>query len=321
MQTSNSKQISFIIPVRPGNYPSKAIEHIYALNYPKELFEIIIAEGSNPSLQRNKAVAESTGEIIYFLDDDSLISPDSINLGLKYFHQERVAAVGGPALGHPKAAFIDGLIARVLGSFFGSFTTRTRFSCIGEARPIDGEGLILCNLMVHKSIFQKLAGLNINLYPNEENELFKRMREAGYGFYYIPQMTIQKPTRNSFAAFIKQMFSYGRGRGHHILRNFSPKDLVFFVPSLFVAYLFFIIAIPNLLLAIPLFAYLLFIGLGALEIGIRNRSALSAIASFPLFATMHLSYGTGLIYGLVEAKQNRSSITSPVKLTKFALQN
>lgn len=318
MLNSALKTISFVIPVRPGNYPTKALAHISSLDYPLELVEVLIAEGRQPSLQRNQAVAQASGEIIYFLDDDSFVSPHCISAGLNYINRKRIGAVGGPALTHNQASFFESLCGEVVGSPFGTFTTRSRFRAVGIARRVRGEELILCNLMVPRKIYQIMSGLNVRLYPNEENELFKRMRKAGYRFYYLPDMIVRRTKRNSIGAFARQMFSYGHGRGRHILRGFSAADLVFLLPTGFVVYLALLLLFPSKLLALPLLAYLLFIGCGASLIMLHRKSVLAALVSFPLFLTMHITYGVGLVFGLLHANEQTAKTDSSVKISRIA---
>jgi succinoglycan biosynthesis protein ExoA len=316
---TTSKTISFVIPVRPGYYPEKALAHIAALNYPLHLVEVLIAEGSQPSLQRNIAVDQAKGEIIYFLDDDTFISPDSVSVGLNYIDQDQIGAVGGPALAHSYSAYLEKLLADVLGSAFGTFTTRTRMRAIGTARIVRGEELILCNLMIQRKIYQKMLGLNVQLYPNEENEFLKRMREVGYRFYYLPEMIVMRTTRDSILGFVKQMFSYGSGRGHHILSKFSAGDLMFFVPSALLIYLIILIVFPSMLMAIPLMAYLLFIACGALQILKRRKSVFGAMITLPLFCLMHLSYGAGLLRGLFRGSEHKKLLDSSIKIARINL--
>ena len=69
--------ISIIIPVKPGG-TVRALNYLQRLAYPPEKIEVIVAEGTQPSRQRNEAARRSSGEILYFLDDDSTVAPAPI---------------------------------------------------------------------------------------------------------------------------------------------------------------------------------------------------------------------------------------------------
>ena len=94
MKASNLPIISIIIPVKPDGYV-KAIEAVKQLDYPVDKLEVLIAEGNQPSRQRNEAAKKASGEILYFLDDDSLPAPSNLKRLVAHYKNEAVAGVGG----------------------------------------------------------------------------------------------------------------------------------------------------------------------------------------------------------------------------------
>ncbi|NDA68418.1 MAG: glycosyltransferase family 2 protein [Verrucomicrobia bacterium] len=67
--------ITVIIPTRPGDAAPLALAAARQLDHPADRLEIIVARGQQPSVQRNTALRAAKGELIYFLDDDSLPPP------------------------------------------------------------------------------------------------------------------------------------------------------------------------------------------------------------------------------------------------------
>ena len=63
--------VTIIIPTRPGQAEIPALTAARGLDYPREKVEVIVARGKQPAVQRNSALKSATGELIYFLDDDS----------------------------------------------------------------------------------------------------------------------------------------------------------------------------------------------------------------------------------------------------------
>ncbi len=316
-RSERMEDVTFIIPTLPGGHPARAIAQILQLNYPLDSIEILVAKGKSPSLQRNEAAARAKGEFLYFLDDDSYIDPDALTAALKYFKQKEVAAVGGPALTYDEASHLERYFGAAAGSGFGTGPARARSRITGEPREVRGEELILCNLLMRKDAFLAHSGFNIALYPNEENELLKRLRRRGHRFYYVPEMIVRRPRRKVLGEFVKQMRSYGNGRAQHLLKGFTLQDLIFFVPSLFVLYLF---CLPFLSISYsyaPLYAYLFLACGAAIKSAARHRDVRFCLALPCLFPVMHIAYGIGILEGLILQKQkslfSEEILVDPVK--------
>lgn len=142
--------ISIIVPVEPEGDVKCVIKALENIEYPKDSFEVIIVEGRNPSYQRNEAVKIAKGEIVHFLDSDSMASPQLLNEIIKCFNGPKVAVVGGPNLPPFDQSFLQSAISAVLESFFGSFSVRSRYKSIGETRESSEKELILCNMSFKK---------------------------------------------------------------------------------------------------------------------------------------------------------------------------
>lgn len=50
--------ISVIIPVRPGGMAQGVLESVAAIDYPEDRIEVLVAEGTQPSKQRNEAARQ-----------------------------------------------------------------------------------------------------------------------------------------------------------------------------------------------------------------------------------------------------------------------
>ena len=110
---------SIIIPVKPGGFIA-ALLSLRQIKTAGHTFEILIAEGSSPSRQRNAAVNEAHGDIIYFLDDDSRVVPDCLNICARLLEDEAAAVVGGPSLTLPDDSLLQQLFGCALSSLLGA---------------------------------------------------------------------------------------------------------------------------------------------------------------------------------------------------------
>lgn len=294
---------SIIIPVKPGGYVA-ACDHLRKIMPDDPRYEILLAEGCAPSHQRNLAAQEATGDILYFLDDDSMISPINIDNCIDCMTEPLVAVVGGPSLTPQVDTWLQQLFGYALASRFGSGAMANRYRAEGITRKTTDRELILCNLAVRRSVFSAFQGFNESLYPNEENEFLDRVASAGYTLIHSPSMHIFRSQRQTIWAFIRQMFNYGRGRAQQsLLTNRYPATS--FIPLFFVAYLLIsLIFIKYVLLLLPLVLYLSAAFISSFLLLSRTGRSYAMLLP-PVYLIMHTANGLGLLWGLVNGKPER----------------
>lgn len=291
---------SVIIPVKPGGYVAACL-HLRKIMPDDSRYEILLAEGSAPSQQRNRAAKEAIGDVLYFLDDDSLILPENLALCSGDMSDPSVAVVGGPSLTPEGDSWLQQLFGSALASAFGSGAVHYRYHAHGNTRVTTDKELILCNLAVRRSLFIELGGFNERLYPNEENEFLGRVAAAGYTLLHDPSMIVFRSQRRTLKAFIRQMFSYGRGRGQQTLLTAS-FSFTSFIPLFFVVYIVLaLICIKYVLLLVPLVIYLCATFLSSLQV-LLGTGRLYALLLPGIYLLMHIVNGVGLLWGLLRGK-------------------
>ncbi|ABQ27985.1 glycosyltransferase family 2 protein [Geotalea uraniireducens] len=299
-----ARKISIIIPVKPGG-PVKALEALSAVDYPSDLIEFLIAYGRQPSCQRNQAALQAGGDILYFLDDDSRVSPQFLKRLLPHYADPVVAAVGGPSLTPVEDAALQKAIGLALASVFGGGGVRNRYRKSGKARATADNELILCNLSFRKDIFHEFGGLDERLYPNEENELMERIRKAGLLLIHDPDLAIHRSQRPTFMAFLKQMFGYGRGRAEQTYISGEIKYITL-IPSLFLIYLCLLPLFITSVYVIPILCYAITI-LCCSIFEALNAGAVNLVPRLLcVFPALHLAYGAGMIRGLISPRFRKS---------------
>ncbi len=229
--------VTVVIAARPGQEEVKAVEAARNLDHPKERLEIIVARGKQPSVQRNRAVREARGELIYFLDDDSIADPGNLKRAIGHFEKKEVCMLGGPNLCPPDAPRLEREFATVMANPLAFGPSRARYAPIGELRESGEKELILCNLIARKSAFLDAGGFDEALYPNEENALMDELQKKGGKLMYDPEFVVHRRPRPNKKAFRKMLLNYGRGRAEQFrlhpssgsLLNFAPAGLVLFL--------------------------------------------------------------------------------------------
>ncbi|MGD0586737.1 MAG: glycosyl transferase family 2, partial [Oryzomonas sp.] len=165
------------------------------------------------------------------------------------------------------------------------------------ARLTNDYELILCNLSFRRERFLAFGGLDERLYPNEENELMERMRQAGGGLVHDPHLAVYRSQRPTWRLLCRQFMNYGRGRAEQTLisRRIQPASLI---PALFLVYAAFVPFFSCSLLWLPLAAY----GLLVLAFSVREARSPGMFFRLPLiYAIIHLAYGAGLWRGVLGA--------------------
>lgn len=295
---------SFIIPVKPYG-AVKALEALRQIEE-QESFEVLVAEGTNPSIQRNLAAKSSTGDILYFLDDDSRVAADCLKQCARAMADPSIAVAGGPSLTPASDSRLQHLFGFALASPFGAGGVRNRYRAVGQPRLTTEKELILCNLAFRRDVFQAAGGLDERLYPNEENELLDRISASGRGLMHVPLMQVMRSQRSKLSAFARQMFSYGRGRAQQTLIA-GPRSPMSFMPLAFVIYLALLPLVYSCQLAkIPLLAYLA-LDLVFTCVALAGSGSPMAVGLLFLFPLMHCANGIGLLYGFLVRKARPAS--------------
>lgn len=311
--------VTIVIPTRPGQADVVALTASRALDYPRDLLEIIIARGRQPAVQRNAALKEARGELIYFLDDDSRPLAGNLKRAAALFNRPEVQMAGGPNLCPPDAPAIEQVFAVALSSWLAFGPSRARYDAVGQTRSSSEKELILCNLLARKANLQDLGGFDESLYPNEENALMDEMQKRGAQLIYDPELVVYRRPRPTLKAFCKMLLNYGRGRAEQFRLHPTFGSALNFVPPLFCLYLV-LWPVFGLIGLVPLGCYAVAVALQTLA-SAPKKGLYKSVAALPLLVLTHLLYGLGFWRGLF-TKLERSATQSdwPVELEKIELE-
>jgi len=303
-------RVSFVIPVRPGA-PAAALESIVELDYPREQIEVLIARGHNPSAQRNAAIQHASGEIVYFLDDDSTLETGALRQAVDTLSANDGAGVGGPVLTHSTNTPFQLAIGRALGSPFGLGPFCNRYRVHGELREAGERELSSANLAVRRTVFAQAGYFDERMFGNEENEWINRAGDQGARFFYHPRVRCFRDQRRDLWAVCRQHFHYGRGRGRHLWLHRRAWSWSVLAPLC-------LVLSPGLL-AFPPWGVLPLLFYGAsvvIAASITARGDWPMAASLcAIFPALHLPYGTGIIWGLVDWLWRKDRSTSSAMIT------
>ncbi len=319
--SDNLPSVTVLIAARPGQAEVKAVPASRALDYPPDKLQILIARGRQPSAQRNAGMKAACGELIYFLDDDSLPQPQNLRRAVPHFERPEVKMVGGPNFCPESAPGLEKSFAMVLGSWLAFGPSRARYTRVGQVRETSEKELILCNLVARRATLLELGGFNEALYPNEENALMDELQKRGGKLIYDPQLEVTRRPRSTLRSFARMLMTYGRGRAEQFRLHPTFGSALNFVPPLFLVYL---IATTVLLPVLPGpggLLWLLPLGLYCLAVLVQvvvlaaNGPVIRSLTVMPLILLTHVLYGFGFWRGLftkLNVTPNRQPV--PVEL-------
>jgi glycosyltransferase involved in cell wall biosynthesis len=261
---------------------------------------VIPSGPAGPAIKRNIAVGDSTSDIIAFIDGDAYPDYNWLRNAVPYFEDEKVAAVGGPAI-TPRS---DNRRQQASGAVFSatmiSGTSRYRYRP-HAFRQVDDYPTV--NLLVRKSDFEAVGGFIEEFWPGEDTVLcLKLTQELGKQILYVPNVMVYHHRRAVYLPHLRQIYSYGVFRGFFV-KKFPETSMriQYFLPSLFVlAFVAGLIAsfFSRTIMYAYVSALLLYLAL-ALVSSIKSLGIRTNLLTFPGIVTTHFTYGVGFVKGLL----------------------
>lgn len=310
---------SFIIPVKYVNdYIRESISKI--LEIQRDDFEIIIYPDDitnevwdktrqistghiGPAEKRDCALRDAKGEILIFIDDDAFPESNMLDVLDNDFFDEKIGAVGGPAI----TPATDSFWQRVSGAVFLSRWSGgypERYARIGAKRYIEDWPSV--NFSIRKSLFEKLGGFNSKYWPGEDTKLcLDILSKTDYKIVYDPDVVVWHHRREGFFRHLKQVGNYGLHRGF-FAKKYPQTSLRFkyFLPSIFFVFVVFgcIFAFfSHFVIQWYIIGWLCYgLVLSKVFYDIRRYEKSNRVALAALYYTFftHLFYGLRFIQGL-----------------------
>ncbi len=313
-------KVSIIIACKSINQDtSKCIEECLLLDYPD--FEIMLLPDSDesmdnekviviptgpvkPSRKRNLGMKKASGEIFAFIDSDAYPMKDWLHKAVDYFmHSHDVGAVTGPNITPPEDDFRQKAGGDILTSYIGLGQFSRRYQITKS--DFETKDIMSCNFIFTRDVAEALNGFDESLLTGEDYKLGLEILALGKRIIYSPGVCVLHHRRPVFKPHLKQMWNYGRDKGILMREFFTPDKLVYFLPTMFVAWIFG--GIPVSLLGNKMFSMVYFLSLSgyltavlisSLAVGNKKRSAYV----FCGICLTHIVYGVGFVKGLIARK-------------------
>lgn len=251
---------------------------------------------------RNLGARAATGAILHFLDDDTATPGGFAQRVLDAFERYPAApCIGGPNLAPKYSGSFQRAADFLLRSPLGAGPMRVRYRADGADRTAPGWTLMLCNLGVRRSVFER-HGLSFpeRCASAEENLLMSHVEKRIGPIVFSPGLFVYHERRGGAAALWRQVLRCGRGRGH--ITRIDPASLkaAALAAPLWLAYL---VALPWLknspAALVPLGVYALAVAAETARLLAVERDP-AAARYFPALAPLcHVAYAFGFLDGII----------------------
>jgi cellulose synthase/poly-beta-1,6-N-acetylglucosamine synthase-like glycosyltransferase len=221
----NLPSVSVIVPVRNGEDTiADCIDAILATDYPEDRREILIVDngstdGTAPQIRarpvkrlsepkpgvsnaRNRGIAESTGEILAFVDADCLVEPQWLTELVRPFEDTEVGAVAGDLQHVPAKTAAERQAARLLGDW-QQFAFNSN-----PAYPITA------NAAYRRDVIDRIGPFDPHMTRAQDVELGLRFQErSGRRLAYAEHATARHRNRTTQRGFFHQQLGWAYGAG------------------------------------------------------------------------------------------------------------
>jgi cellulose synthase/poly-beta-1,6-N-acetylglucosamine synthase-like glycosyltransferase len=222
---SNLPTASVIVPVRDGEATiGDCIDAILAVDYPPERREIVVVDNGSTdgtaaeirarpvtylheprpgvSNARNRGIAESTGEILAFVDADCMVDPQWLTELVRPFEDPEVGAVSGDLQHVPATTPAERQAARLLGNW-------QRYAFTSDpAYPITA------NAAYRRDVIDRIGPFDPRMIRAQDVELGLRFQErSGMRLAYAELATARHRNRSTQLGFFRQQLGWAYGAG------------------------------------------------------------------------------------------------------------
>jgi len=320
-------------------YIEACIASVQAQDYPRELIEILVADGRSTDKTRdilaqlsaadprirmidNPArlqaaglgllVKQAAGDIFVRMDVHCEYAPDYVRKCVEALERTGADNVGGAQRAKAKTFFQRALCA-ALASPLG----------VGGAkyRSAEAEGFVDTVFLgaFRRRVFETVGLWDPGAITNEDAELNQRILDSGGQIYLSREIVVHYFPRDSFQTLAKQYYKYGRGRARTLLKLGSFPTWRPVAPFAMVVGATALLVMPPLWPIAPLAfaAYALASGAEAVRLGGKLGPAAIPMV-WAMFPVLHASHGVGFAAGLLQYLRKPDWAAQPERVAKRA---
>jgi len=219
------------------------LDSLSKLDYPRDKYEVIVVDASTDSTpeivseyrdvkiikssngysrQRNRGWTEALFELVAFIDADTMVTPDYLQVVNRVFKNEKTAVAGGNAYPPPNTSRFGLWVACVGHPAGGAMGLKANMSR-EQKRP---SFVAACNSVFRKKVLQEVYGFDLDFDDGGEDvDISRRIKEKGYRLEYLPDLNLYHKPRRSMKKYIR--WNIGVGKSKYNLHHPSLRKLIF----------------------------------------------------------------------------------------------
>lgn len=188
------------------------------------LATVVPARSASIAAKRNQGVEASDSRHVAFIDSDAYPAPGWLDAAVALLDVESgLGAVGGPNVSPPDQPPWDAAVGRAHLSFLVDGWWRFRKRATAHARDVSA--LPSCNLVVRRSDYQSVGGMDERLFTAEDTDFCSRLVRAGRHIRFTPEVMVFHKDRG-LRGFVIQRYTFGVAMVP-LLRRGSRPDLAY----------------------------------------------------------------------------------------------
>lgn len=165
-----------------------------------------LRENGGPAAARNAGVAEATGELVAFLDNDCTADPEWLAILVAALEEPEVDIAGGRAIAPPPTTLIQRYEAARSPLDMGAYR-----SFVGPRENVPY--VPSCNLVVRKTTYWQLEGFRKGMHLGEDVDFVWRAEASGSKVIYEPAALIVHHHRDRLGALLTRRAQYATSEG------------------------------------------------------------------------------------------------------------
>jgi len=320
--------VSVVVGIRNEElFIEECIESLLRLDYPRDLYEIIIVDGMssdktrdmvqkypvrlllnnkrNVAAARNLGVKNAIGDFVAFTDGDCKVDYQWLKILVSEMQNAPydVVCFGGPNLIFES----DPVFGRVVG-----YSQETFLGSGGSAQSKNStkkhyvSSLPNCNAMYKKSVIQEVGYFDERFLIGQDGDLNYRIGKKGHRFLYVPEAQVLHHRRGTLYSFSVRMFKYGMWMAELFKKHgefvrwyaFLPSVAIVFLVALLISSVIYYTPILFLHALIAIYFVLVFVT--SIQVTCKMRSKYGLFAFF-VIPVQHVTYGLGFLYSFVNS--------------------